>query len=174
MFEPAMRHLLDAYIRADESKVLSTFDDMTLVDLLVERPEEAVDSLPGGIRGNGRSVAETIENNVRRLIVDEMSVNPRYYERMSSLLDALIRQRREEAIAYEDYLMQVSALAAKVRGGEDGGSYPSDINTPALRAIYDNLPDELLAERVAEPGAQPWLILEKLGRWPLIRRFGKP
>jgi type I restriction enzyme, R subunit len=29
-------------------------------------------------------VAETIENNVRRLIIDEMAVNPKYYERMSS------------------------------------------------------------------------------------------
>ena len=41
MFEPAMRHPLDAYIRADDSKVLSTFD-MTLV----ERPVDSVDSLP--------------------------------------------------------------------------------------------------------------------------------
>ncbi|MYK89112.1 MAG: type I restriction endonuclease subunit R, partial [Acidobacteria bacterium] len=141
MFEPAMRHLLDAYIRADDSKVLSKFDDMTLVDLLVERPEDAVGSLPDGIRGNRRSVAETIENNVRRLIVDEMSVNPKYYERMSSLLDELIRQRRDEAIAYEDYLKRVTALAAKVRRGEDGGARPATINTAALRAIYDNLPE---------------------------------
>ena len=29
--EPAMRHLLDSYIRADDSKELSSFDDMTLV-----------------------------------------------------------------------------------------------------------------------------------------------
>ena len=35
-----------------------------------------------------RSVAETIENNVRRLIIDEMAVNPKYYEKMSALLDA--------------------------------------------------------------------------------------
>jgi len=154
MFEPAMRHLLDAYIRADDSQVLSKFDDMTLVDLLVERPEDAVGSLPDGIRGNRRSVAETIENNVRRLIVDEMSVNPKYYERMSSLLDELIRQRREEAIAYEDYLKRVSALAAKVRRGEDGGARPATINTAALRAIYDNLPEEPPLP-MPEPEADP-------------------
>ncbi|MYG34282.1 MAG: HsdR family type I site-specific deoxyribonuclease [Gemmatimonadetes bacterium] len=154
MFEPAMRHLLDAYIRADDSKVLSKFDDMTLVDLLVERPEDAVGSLPDGIRGNRRSVAETIENNVRRLIVDEMSVNPKYYERMSSLLDELIRQRRDEAIAYEDYLKRVTALAAKVRRGEDGGARPAAINTAALRAIYDNLPEEPPLP-MPEPEADP-------------------
>ena len=49
-YEPAMRHLLDTYIRADESETLSAFDDMTLVQLVVERGEAAIDSLPGGIR----------------------------------------------------------------------------------------------------------------------------
>ncbi len=37
-------------------------------------------------------MAETIENNVRRLIIDEMAVNPKYYEKMSELLDALDRR----------------------------------------------------------------------------------
>ena len=142
MFEPAMRHLLDAYIRADDARVLSTFDDMTLVDLLVERAEDVINALPEGIRESRRAVAETIENNIRRLIVDEMSVNPKYYERMSRLLDELIKQRRDEAVAYEEYLKQVSALAARVTRGEDGGSRPATINTAALRAIYDNLPEE--------------------------------
>ena len=31
-YEPAMRHLLDSYIRAEESKKQSAFDDMTLVE----------------------------------------------------------------------------------------------------------------------------------------------
>ena len=142
MYEPAMRHLLDTYIRADESRVLSTFDDMTLVDLLIERADDAVNSLPEGIRDDRRAVAETIANNVRRLIVDELAVNPRYYERMSTLLDELIKRRREEVIAYDDYLKEVAALAAKVKHGEDGGSRPAAIKTAALCAIYDNLPEE--------------------------------
>ena len=141
IFEPAMRHLLDAYIRADDSKILSTFDDMTLVDLLIKDGESAIDSLPNGIRGSRRAVAETIENNVRRLIVDEMAVNPKYYERMSKLLDELIKRRREEVIAYAAYLKRVIALAGKVKNGEDGRSHPPTINTSALRAIHDNLPE---------------------------------
>ena len=152
MFEPAMRHLLDNYIRADDSKVLSAFDDMTLVDLLIKDGESAIDSLPEGIRRSHRAVAETIENNVRRLIVDEMAVNPKYYEKMSAVLDALIKQRREEAIEYEAYLKKVIELAEQVRGGEAGGSHPASINNGGLRAIYDNLPAELPADRVAEPG----------------------
>ena len=88
MYEPAMRHLLDTYIRAEDSEKLSTFDDMTLVQLIVERGEAAVDTLPKGLRENNDAMAETIENNVRRLIIDERAVNPKYYEKMSELLDA--------------------------------------------------------------------------------------
>ncbi len=150
MFEPAMRHLLDAYIRADPSEVISTFDDMSLIDLLVKRGEGALGELPEGIRRDQSAVAETIENNVRRLIVDEMAVNPKYYERMSILLDELIKRRREDAIAYEEYLKEVAELARRVRDGEEA-SYPSALTTPGQRAIFSNLQDPSHG-RVSEQG----------------------
>lgn len=37
-----------------------------------------------------RSHGQLIENNVRKTIVDENPVNPKYYEQMSVLLDELI------------------------------------------------------------------------------------
>ena len=165
VFEPAMRLLLDTYIRAEDSEVISAFDDMTLVDLLIKEGEGAIGSLPEGIQGSQRAVAETIENNVRRLIVDEMAVNPKYYEKMSEVLDALIKQRREEAIEYEAYLKKVIELAEQVKSGEGGGSHPASIDNGALRAIYDNLPAQLAAAEplrlvtgparyVAEPGPE--------------------
>jgi type I restriction enzyme R subunit len=39
-------------------------------------------------------MAEAIENNVRKTIVDENPVNPKYFEQMSALLDETIKQRR--------------------------------------------------------------------------------
>ena len=140
MYEPAMRHLLDAYIRAEESERLSAFDDLTLVELVVERGEDAIRLLPAGIRRNPEAVAETIENNVRRIIIDEMAINPRYYERMSGLLDALIRQRRQEAMDYKAYLARIVALAKQVQRPEDE-RYPLAVNNPSRRALYDNLKD---------------------------------
>jgi type I restriction enzyme R subunit len=139
MFEPAMRHLLDTYIRAEESEKVSAFDDLTLVELIVQRGEAAVDALPDGIRKNREAMAETIENNVRRLIIDEMSVNPKYYEKMSKLLDALIEQRRREALDYQEYLKQIVELSRQVSRPESQASYPAAIDTGALRALYDNL-----------------------------------
>ena len=153
MYEPAMRHLLDTYIRAEESEKLSTFDDMTLVQLIVNRGEAAVEALPEGTRKNREAVAETIENNVRRLIIDEMAVNPKYYEKMSALLDDLILQRKQEAMDYKAYLTRIVELTRRISGEEIQGSYPSSINSVPLRALYDNLM-EPQALAVHEPLAQ--------------------
>jgi type I restriction enzyme R subunit len=149
MYEPAMRHLLDTYIRAEESVKLSAFDDMTLVELIVERGTDVTKALPDGIAKSQDAVAETIENNVRKLIIDEMAANPKYYERMSELLDALIESRRKGAIAYEAYLTKIVELTRMVKQPADGSSYPAAVNTGARRALYDNLErDEELAVRV--------------------------
>ncbi len=139
LYEPAMRHLLDTYIRAEESDKVSAFDDMTLVQLIVESGEDAVASLPEGLRSNAEAMAETIENNVRRLIIDEMAVNPKYYEKMSELLDALILERKQEALKYRAYLAKVVELTKKVSKPESQSSYPASINSAARRALFDNL-----------------------------------
>ncbi len=146
MYEPAMRHLIDAYIRAEESEKISAFDDMSLVELIVERGADAVKALPEGLRRNEKVAAETIENNVRKLIIDEQPINPKYYERMSELLDALIEQRRKEALDYQQYLEKIVELTRQARNPGAGGGYPKALNTPARRALYDNLgKDEALA-----------------------------
>ena len=158
VYEPAMRHLLDTYIRAEESEPLSTFDELTLVQLIVERGARAVDALPAGIRGNRQAVAETIENNVRRLIIDEMAVNPKYYENMSSLLDDLIHKRKQNAIDYQEYLERMVDMARGVSEPGNKASYPPGVNTPSLRALYDNLETPANAgtpTAVREPGSFP-------------------
>src|SRR3989338_4497206 len=63
-YEPAMRHLIDSYIDADESKVVSAFDNLTIIDLIIKNGAEAIMKLPQNIRKNKEAVAETIENNV--------------------------------------------------------------------------------------------------------------
>jgi type I restriction enzyme R subunit len=156
MFEPAMRHLLDTYIRAEESEKVSAFDDLSLVQMIVERGAAGVEALPKGLRENREAMAETIENNVRRLIIDEMAVNPKYYEKMSQLLDALIVQRQQEALDYRAYLARIVELTRRVSRPENRSPYPAAINTAALRALYDNLEDvaaSMVRERPAPYGA---------------------
>ena len=158
VYEPAMRHLLDTYIRAEESEKISAFDELPLVQLILDRGTGALESLPEGIRGNQDATAETIENNVRRLIIDEMAVNPRYYANMSVLLDELIGERKRQALDYKTYLEKIVELARNARD-PDQGQYPRTINSPALQAIFDLLQDHsgleafLSTRQIAEPGA---------------------
>jgi type I restriction enzyme, R subunit len=146
MYEPAMRHLIDHYIQAEESEKRFDFDDTSLIQLIVERGTAALDALPEGIRKNRDAVGEAIENNIRKLIIDEQPINPKYYEKMSELLDALIEQRRREALDYQEYLRRIVELARLAVNPAAGGAYPPAINTAARRALYDNLGrDEMLA-----------------------------
>ena len=149
MYEPAMRHLLDTYIRAEESEKISAFDDMSLIQLVVERGVAAVDALPAGIRNDPEAVAETIENNLRRVIIDEQPINPKYYEKMSELLDTLIQERKAQALAYEAYLATVVELAQAGAESRQQHQLPQFPGHRAKRALYDNLGnDEELAVAV--------------------------
>src|SRR5205823_1083644 len=89
---------------------------------------------------------ETIENNLRRVIIEEMPINPNYYEKMSELLDTLIQERQSRAQEYEQYLARIIELANQVQNPTSGIAYPKLLNTRARRALYDNLgKDEQLA-----------------------------
>lgn len=149
VYEPSMRHLIDSYIRAEESQKISAFDDLSLIQLIVERGEDAIKELPEGICNNEEAVAETIENNIRKVIINEQPVNPKYYEKMSELLNALIQERKDQALKYKDYLKKIIDLSGKVSKPETNSSYPKSLNSAAKRALYDNLgKDENLAIEV--------------------------
>jgi type I restriction enzyme R subunit len=150
-YEPAMRHLIDAYIDADESKKVSAFDNITIIDLIVNKGITALDELPKRIRENQTATAETIENNVRRLIIDEKPTNPKYYEKMSVLLDEIIKARKQEALEYAEYLKKIEDLIRKLKTNTAIDPYPKSINTKAKKALYDQLDNnEQLALRVHE------------------------
>jgi len=139
LYEPAMSHLIDTYIRAEESKKLSAFDDLTLIQLIVERGMDGLKDLPQGIANNKAAMAETIENNLRKLIIEERPTNPTYYDKMSELLDSLIQQRQQQAEEYEQYLASIVELAKQVQNPTALAAYPKLLNTRARRALYDNL-----------------------------------
>jgi type I restriction enzyme R subunit len=139
VYEPAMRHLIDSYIDAEESKTIAEFENITIVDMIVKDGIDAIKNLPKNIRKKKEAVAEAIENNVRRLIIEEKPTNPKYYDKMSILLDDLIRDRKQSSINYANYLKKIAELAKQVKNIEVTDSYPKEINTNAKRALYDNI-----------------------------------
>ncbi len=139
-YEPDMRYLIDSYIKADESEKLSEMDDLSLIQLIVERGmDEAEKSLPNSIRKSKEAMAETIENNIRRLIIDETPTNPKYFEKMSVLLEELVKERKRAKIEYLEYLRKIVELSKNVKKPESSGQYPPTVNSRGKRAIYDNV-----------------------------------
>src|SRR5699024_3076867 len=137
-YEAGMRQLLDTYIHAKPVEQVADLEK-TLVQVIVERGTDAIDSLPSGIKGSTAATTETIINNVRKTIVDEHAMNPRYYDHMSELLDALIEKQKEDADDYAEYLRKLIELTKKVgtREAADGKTYPGWASTPARRALVD-------------------------------------
>lgn len=137
VYEPAMRQLLDMYIEAESSEEVVKFEEFGLIDLVL-RGDEVFKGVPESIRRNPESMAEAIENNVRKKIVEENPVNPAYYDQMSVLLDEIIELRRKKAIEYKEYLEKIRDVASKVTRPTGRTNYPEEINTAGKQALYDN------------------------------------
>jgi len=150
-YEADMRHLIDTYIQADEPVKISPFDDMPLLEIIEKAGiYEAVNNLPKGIRKDKRAIAETIENNVRRKIIKEHLIDPSFFENMSTLLAEIIKERKDNAISYEEYLKKIAELVRQVNEGKADDT-PKELKTPAQRALYHNLGKEaVLATQIDE------------------------
>lgn len=140
-YESDMRYILDTYVKAEDTKVISQLENMSIVELLLNgetttQISHIVDRLPG----DEKAKAEIIENNLTHEIIKKKSSNQVYYGKLSKMLEKVIEQRKLEALSYEEYLKKVVELAKAVMHPEDSGNYPDDIkDSEAKRAIYDYL-----------------------------------
>ncbi len=138
-YEADMRHLLDAYIQAEDAEDITHFEGMTLLDIISnESVAAAINSLPKGIKGSQGAIAETIENNVRRKIIKEQHIDPAFFDKMSKLLSELIKERKANAVSYEEYLQRIAELAKQTNKGF-GDDTPETVNSQGMRALYNNL-----------------------------------
>ncbi|MFM7393841.1 MAG: type I restriction endonuclease subunit R [Cyanobium sp.] len=138
-YEADMRFLIDAYIEANDSRKISAFDDLPLLQLIEKLGiQKALDTSMGKGANNQRAVAETIENNVRNTIKREHANDPTFYGRMSEVLDEIIRLRKQKAISYEQYLQRVAELARRLIRKTDDDT-PTPLNSDGKRALGSNL-----------------------------------
>lgn len=134
-YDADMRYLINQYVRAEDSELLTAFENMGLLQLLIQSQENR--DLPNALKQNP-NMAETIENNVRRKIVESNPINPKYYEKMSVLLDELIEQRKQEMLDYQIYLQKIAELTEKIINAKST-HYPKSIDTKGKQALFDNI-----------------------------------
>ncbi|WP_162980004.1 type I restriction endonuclease subunit R [Helicobacter pylori] len=133
-----MRRILDAYIKTTDSEVLFQIEDQGLCEVLAQMDIDDFNKALSQAFKNKSSMAESIANNTKKRIIEKEASDPKYYEKLSSLLNDLILQFREKKLTYLEYLQQIQHLAKQVIDKEDR-NYPKKINTNALKTLYDNL-----------------------------------
>jgi type I restriction enzyme R subunit len=142
-YEADTRFLIDAYIVAEESRKISAFDDLPLLQLIEKLGlQTAIEQSLGKGANNKEAIAETIENNVGRTIRSENANDPAFYDRMSQVLEEIIRLRKQNAITYEQYLQRVAELARRLIAKTDDTT-PKELNTDGKRALCSNLNGDL-------------------------------
>ncbi|HEY5038226.1 MAG TPA: restriction endonuclease subunit R, partial [bacterium] len=76
--------------------------------------------------------------------------DPAYFEKMSTLLDEIISTRKAKAIEYAAYLRKIAELAKQVEAGHEEDTPEVLKNSPAMRAIYNNLKQDVDKDRGGE------------------------
>ncbi len=140
-YEADMRHLLNTYVQADAATKLGELDDMSLTELIIATGVH--DAIARKLNEKGKlsrnAVAETIINNLRKTIKTSQLADPKFYERMSALLDDLIAQSRSDAAEYEEFLRRAETLVRElVRPVSDGAPAALHGNREAM-ALFNNL-----------------------------------
>jgi type I restriction enzyme R subunit len=160
LYEPDMRKLIDTYIRSNRSKVVADLSDRPLLELLASEGIKAIENLPKGIQESSLAVAETITNNIRRTVVEKSPTNPKYFEKMSYLLNEVVKQLTQDSADYEALLMKLIALSEDVLNPKH--SYPIEISKlgTSAGAIYDQVNGDIsvteLANRILMNAQDGW------------------
>lgn len=149
-YDPAMRQLIDNYVRAEDSEKLVDLADISFLELIDTDTDKAIDALPKSIKQNERSVAEVLAANMRKMIISERPNNPAYFDKMSELLNQLLQEQKSGKIQYKELIEKLIDKLKEARSTVKK-RYPDTIDTKGKQALYDNLgEDEDLASRVHE------------------------
>ena len=149
-YEADMRHLLNTYVQADPAVDLGELREMSLTELIIETGIHNAIAQRLNEKGklSRKAIAEGIINNVRKTIIREHLTDPRFYEQMSKLLDDLIKQSREDAEAYKEFLRKAEALARRLAAKQPEDGVPAALHgRREATVVYNNLSQILAAGR---------------------------
>lgn len=139
-YDSSMRYMIDNYISADSSETQYKLDEATLLDVIVASGlDKATKTMPSSFYNNKKAMALAIENNIASTIINNKNQNPRYYSKMSELLEELIRMKKEQNLDYQEYLEKLIDLVKKVKNPATSGEYPKSMHNVRLRGLYDIL-----------------------------------
>ena len=124
-------------------KYTEAIQDKVVLDLIVTSGvDKAINDLPSSLKNNPDAVIEIITNNTRKKIITERANNPEFYNRMSEILDEIIKDRKNKALEYEVFLKKIVHLVKDIqRGHED--HLPKELDSHGKKVLYENLNKDL-------------------------------
>ena len=140
-YEADMRHLINTYIQADSAQVLGDLETLSLTDLIIKTGinDAIAQKLNAKKNLSRQSIAEGIINNVRKTIIRDRLTDPRFYDEMSKLLNDLIKQKRDDTEAYEEFLKNAEVLVRKLVKGQSDTGIPSALQgNREATTLYNN------------------------------------
>ncbi|NKN15265.1 type I restriction endonuclease subunit R [Rhizobium laguerreae] len=142
-YEADMRHLLNTYVQADPSTILGYLASLTLTQAIIETGIH--DAIAKKLNEKGKlsknAISEGIINNIRKTIIREQLTDPRFYDQMSILLGDLIRQSRDDAAAYEEFLRRAEDLVRQLAQKGPTAGIPAALHgNREATVIFNNLP----------------------------------
>lgn len=141
-YEADMRHLINTYIQADTAVELGELGELSLTELIIETGIH--DAIARKLSEKGKlsknAVAEGIINNVRKTIIRDQLTDPKFYDQMSQLLEDLIKQSRDDAAAYEEFLRKAEELVRKLAAKQPQAGVPAVLHgNREATVIFNNL-----------------------------------
>ena len=137
-----MRHLINMYIQADPATALGELANIPLTELIIETGihDAIVRKLNAQGKLSNKSVAEAIINNVRKTIIRDQLTDPRFYEKMSLLLEDLIKQSRAETLEYKAFLREAEEVVRRLAEKDLGERAPALLRgMTEATVLYRNL-----------------------------------
>lgn len=141
-YEADMRHLINTYIHADTATELGELGELSLTELIIETGIH--DAIARKLNDKGKltknAIAEGIINNVRKTIIRDHLTDPKFYDHMSKLLDDLIKQSRDDAQAYEEFLRKAEELVRKLAARQPQVDVPAALHgNREATVLFNNL-----------------------------------
>ncbi len=141
-YEADMRHLINTYIQADTAEELGELGELSLTELIIETGIH--DAIARKLNEKGKltknAIAEGIINNVRKTIIRDQLTDPKFYDQMSKLLDDLIKQSRDDAAAYEEFLKKAEELVRKLASKQPQAGVPAVLHgNREASVLFNNL-----------------------------------
>jgi type I restriction enzyme, R subunit len=138
-----MRHLINTYIQADDARDVGELGELSLTELVIKTGIH--DAIAKQLNEKGKlsknSIAEAIINNIRKTIIRDQLTDPKFYAKMSKLLDDLIKQSRTDAAAYEKFLRDAEALVRQMADKAPEKGVPAKLyGMREATVIFNNLP----------------------------------